>query len=215
MVLVFQLQPQLADAGQQVLERGLVLQVAQSGRIRRRYIDGDIVGSAVNLFKSNAVIGQCLIDRRGQVFADIDAKHKIARGVADILQQPVDAIVIETHAVDQALLLVQPENTRQGIAWLRPGSDAAHFDKAKAEPGQAVEIVRVLVQAGSETDTVGKVEAHDADRAVDASPWNQRVQQLQHVQADVVRLFRIERKQQWFCQRVKHQLEVIKASNSG
>ncbi len=103
-----------------------------------------------------------------------------------------------------ALRLRQPEQTRPGIARLRPRRDAAELDEAEAECGERVDVLGVLVEARREAHRVGEVEAHDAHRGArdpcleknEASSASRRV--------DLMRGFGVERKEQGPSQGVQH-----------
>ena len=78
--------------------------------------------------------------------------------------QPVDAQIVEAHAVDDSARLRDAEQSRARIAGLRPGRDRAHFDEAEAERGERIDVLAVLVQPGGQTDWIGKFEPHRLHR---------------------------------------------------
>ena len=68
-----------------------------------------------------------------------DAAGPAEFGAADVFQQAVDAVVVETHAVDDALGLgMRNRRGRRLPAW-GPRRDRADLDEAEAEPGQTVD----------------------------------------------------------------------------
>ncbi len=89
----------------------------------------------------------------------------IARGL-HVLDELVDAGVVEAHPVDDGVRLRQAEHARARIARLRARRDRAHFDKAEAERGQPVDARAVLVEPGGEPDRVAEREAHHGARRI-------------------------------------------------
>src|SRR5690606_15564086 len=58
----------------------------------------------------------------------------------------VQALVIESHAVDQSLFARQPEHAWTRIAWLAFWGHGAHFNKAKTQVAQGIDIFTVFIQ---------------------------------------------------------------------
>ncbi len=69
------------------------------------------------------------------------------------------AVVVKAETIYDRLIALEPEKARSGITRLRPRSDGADFDKAKAETQQSVRNLRVFIEAGGKTDRVGEFES--------------------------------------------------------
>ena len=68
-----------------------------------------------------------------------------------VLHSRVDARIVETHAVDDRLVVDQPEQAWLRISRLRPRRDGADFDAAESQAAQRVDGVALLVQSGGQT----------------------------------------------------------------
>ena len=73
---------------------------------------------------------------------------------ADVGEEPLDALVVESEPVDQRFGLGKAEQPRPRIAGLRARRDGAAFDEAEAERGEPVDVRGVLVEAGGEADAI-------------------------------------------------------------
>ena len=158
------------ERAEQGIEFGLALQRAQVLGVRAGDIDRDVAGVRVGFFQADQVVVGGALDGCVGVLADVDAEDALVAGALDVGEQGVDAVVVETHAVDDALGLGQTEHARFGVARLRARRDGADLDAAEAPEGEPVNGVAVLVEAGGEADAVGEVESHDAYRAVRQGP---------------------------------------------
>ncbi len=72
--------------------------------------------------------------------------------------------LLKPRRLMSASALGQPEQAGLRIARLRARCDGAAFDEAEAERRESVDVRGVLVEAGGESDPVGKVEPHRGDR---------------------------------------------------
>ncbi|MNK96990.1 hypothetical protein D3C87_1173020 [compost metagenome] len=152
------------QVGQQLLERIAELQAAQARRVRRADVDRHIAGVGVDLVQADQVIVDRALDRRIEVFANIDTQHALVLGRRHTGQQVIDAEVVEAHAIDDRLGFRQTEQARLRIARLRTRSDGADFDKTETQLRKAVDGRAILVQASRQTHRVRKVQAHDIHR---------------------------------------------------
>lgn len=146
----------LAQCLQQLLERIAELQAAQAGRVRRADVDGDVAGVGVDLVQADQVVVDRALHRGIEVLADVDPQHAAILRRTHPRQQVVDAVVVETHAIDDRVGLRQAEQARPGIARLRSRSDGADLDEAETELAEPVDGVAVLVQARGQPHRVGK-----------------------------------------------------------
>src|SRR5690606_37016872 len=101
------------------------------------------------------------LDRSVEILADVDAEDAAVLGRTHVGDQRIDAVIVEAHAVDDALHLGQPEHAWARVPWLRAGRDGADLEEAEAEPGESVDRLAVLVEAGGQPDAVGKAQTHD------------------------------------------------------
>ena len=123
--------------GQEIVERGRLLQVAQARRIRRRYIDGEIARHRREDFDQLDVIRDAIIGIL--VGADIDADDAAEmRAPGQPPQHRLRAVIVETHAVDDGLVALQPEQPRPRIAGLRLRRHRADFNEAETQPQQGI-----------------------------------------------------------------------------
>nr|GFD58283.1 hypothetical protein [Tanacetum cinerariifolium] len=83
-----------------------------------------------------------------EVLADIDAQHAAVLGGLHATDQVVDAQVVETHAVDDALGMGQTEDPWLGITRLRTRRDSADFNETETQLSEPVDRRTVLVQPG-------------------------------------------------------------------
>ena len=73
----------------------------------------------------------------------------------------LDSFVVDSHPVDDGLVLGQAEQPGTGIAVLRLGGQGTHFHEGEAEIGQLVEEFGVLVQSGSQSHGGREVESEE------------------------------------------------------
>src|SRR5216683_4457626 len=110
------------DAREQIVERLGLLQIPKAGRIRRRYIDGEIAGDRGERFdQPHIVLGP--VDGVA-IGANVDAHN--ATGVPAGREPYVSGggpVVIEAQPVDDALVGVKAEQTRSWITALDTGRD--------------------------------------------------------------------------------------------
>ncbi len=144
-------------AGEQVVERRGLLQVAQSGRVRRRDIDGEEVDMGGERRDAGHVVGGT-IDRI-LVGADVDADDAAAAARREARRDGRDAVAVEAEPVDHRLVGIEAKQPRPRIARLRLRRHAAGFDEAEPEPEQRVHHFGILVEAGREPDRIGEPQA--------------------------------------------------------
>jgi hypothetical protein len=73
----------------------------------------------------------------------------------------VEATAVETQAVDERPVFLEPEHARPRVAELRPRRHRANLDKTEAEAQQRVGGAGILVEAGGDADRVREVAAPD------------------------------------------------------
>ena len=156
------------------------------------------------------IVGRAF-NRRIGILANVQPQYTLlflikTRGF-DIGHEGIDAAVIEAHAIDDGVCLRQAEHARLWIAGLRARRDRADFKRAKAECSQAIDICAILVEAGSKADRVRKTDAHDGTcigrRARQDFRQAELCGFLQCWQCEVMRFFRIHRKQHGAGERVQ------------
>ena len=114
-----------------------------------------------------------LLERRVEVLADADAADAAVAAAREPRHQMIDALVVESHAIDQRAAARRSEHARFRIAGLRPRRHGAEFDVAEAERPERVEIVAVLVESRGESQRVRKLQIPGSLRAR-RRPWQRR-----------------------------------------
>ena len=197
-MLPLQLLLALFQAAQQAREFVAGLQVAQVFGIGRRNIDGDVRRMGIGFFQAQQIVVGSIFQGGNGVFADIDAEHALKAAALDIGDHAVDAVVVETHAVDYRQLLGRAKQARFGIACLRLGGNGADFDKAETERRQRVDILAVFVQPRRQPHRIGQIQPHQFGRrglGIDGGQQPQAVGALQLAEGEVVGVFGVHGKQ--------------------
>ncbi len=135
-----------------------LLELTQPGRVRRRDVDGEVIGERrEDLHELLVVIGGPL-QRRGLLLADVDPEHqtRFARP-AKLIRDIGRAATRKTHPVDHRSSIHQPEDPRLRVARLRQRRHRPDLDMTETEGGETPPTLAVLVVAGGETDPVGKL----------------------------------------------------------
>ena len=148
-------------AGEEIVERRRLLQVAQSRRVRRGNIDGEIardIGEGGDAFD---IIGNAVGTRL--VRPDIDADDPAAAAAREPPMHRAMAFAVEAEAVDHRLVVDEPEQARRRIARLRARRDRADFDMAEAETQQAIDHFAALVEPRRHAERIGKIKAEGGD----------------------------------------------------
>ena len=147
----------------EVVKRFAPLQVAQAGRVRRRDVDGQIVGDRGKGPDAEHIVRDPV--DRVPVGADVDPDHPLAgRPPPEARFRPLEAVVVEAEAVDDRGVLVKAEQARPGIAVLRPRCERPDLDKAEAELEHRGRNFGVLVEPGGKAERIGKPHSQDLDR---------------------------------------------------
>lgn len=101
----------------------------------------------------------------------------------EVVEQPRDAGIVETHPVDDGLVFPEPEKAGFVVARLRPRRHRADLDVAEADPAEGVHRRARLVEPRGEADPVGKLQTHDLDGRVDGIwSWTRPCQGSQKTQ---------------------------------
>jgi len=99
----------------------------------------------------HVVLGRA-IQRCVEILPDIDAQHAPETRAAHVFHQPVDAVVVEAHAIDDGARLLDAEEARPGIAGLRSRRDRSDLYETETERCKRIDVARILVEAGREPD---------------------------------------------------------------
>ena len=112
---------------------------------------------------------------------------------------PIYAMVVEAHAVDDALVFRNAEEARLRIAGLRFGRYRADFEEAEAERAQCVYVFAVFVESGGQPDRIRQADAHELD-GLDSVVENRKqtkfINFVERVESEMVGFFGIEFEQQ-------------------
>ena len=82
----------------------------------------------------------------------------------DVGEEALDAVVVESQAIDQRVGLRQAEHARLWVARLRSGVTVPHSMKPKPSVGKAVDVRGVLVEARGQADPIGERRPIAVDR---------------------------------------------------
>lgn len=107
-------------------------------------------------------------------------------------------MVVETHAVDDALVFGNAEEARLRVAGLRFGRYRADFDETKAERAQCVDVFAVFVESSGKSDRVGQIHTHQFYRFGTVAGYGNQTQfinRVERVEREVVGFLGIECKQ--------------------
>ena len=186
-----------------------VLQLAQVLGIGRRDVHRDITCVRIHFCQAELIVVGGTLDRRVEILANVDTQYAAVTGSQNIGDQLLDAMIIESQAVDQGLGLGQAEHARFGIARLRPRCNRADLDEAKSHGRKRVDVLAVLVQAGGETERIGKLQTHEFDAACRPAIGQDRghagaLDQLERSEGEVVRDLGIHPEQKAACQGIQH-----------
>src|SRR5574337_292668 len=194
------------QGAQEGVQFRFALELAEVLGVGRGDVDRDVAGQGIDLFEASQVVVGGALDGSVEVLADVDAQHAVVAGGADVGDQGIDAVVVEAHAVDDALYLGQPEQAGPRIAGLRAGGDGADLQKTEAQPGQAVDGLAVLVQAGSQAHPVREAHTHHLHRPglERFSGGQQAAGQVQAGEGGVVGVLGVETEEQGAHKFVEH-----------
>ena len=117
----------------------------------------------------------------------------------------LDTLVIDTHPVDNGLILSQTETSGFWIPLLLPRGQGTYFNETETKVGYSVECVSVLVESCRQADRVGELDSkhlpfQNRFSVVVEQPYQIRnnwnlIQQLDSGYSKVVDLFRLPEKQ--------------------
>ena len=197
-VTILQSNPLLEQCTDDAFEAVAGLQLAQPRGVGRGYVDRDVVGMWIDLLQTRNVVGLGILDRRVGIFSDADAADSPIAALRQPREEMVDAFVVESHAVHQCFAGRNSEHARLWIPALRPRRHGAEFDMAETHCAQCIEIIAVLVEAGCESERVGKLQSETPHREAGGHFIGrpQRPQQSQCGQTPIMRTLRIDARQQ-------------------
>jgi hypothetical protein len=154
--------------GEDFIERGFVLQLAEVGRVGRADVDDEEIRVRPEEAERAGVILGGGLERGDFGFAEVDADGM--RGpapqrapVRELLREGFGAGIVEAHAVDERFVGDGAEHARGGIAGLRVPGDAAEFTEAEPERGPDGRGGGVFVHARGEPDGVAELQAEGFD----------------------------------------------------
>ena len=155
--------------GKDFIERRLVLQLAQVGRVRRTDVDDKEIREVAQNAEGVGVILGGLVQRRDLGFAEVDA-HGMGGPAAgffpfgEFLRHGFRAGIVEAHAVDDGLVGIARNMRGGGL----PGCGCQVTPPSSLNPkpsaAQRGHGGSVLVHAGREADGIGEGEAEEFHR---------------------------------------------------
>src|SRR5690606_36217590 len=126
-----ELSPRFPQAAEQVLEGAALLQTTQARSVRRRNVGGHIRRMLPDAAHAEHIVGRAI----GAVFICTDSRADNSRLVVarrETISKRVEALVVETEAIDHGAIFAQPENPRARIALLRQRRDSPALDEREA-----------------------------------------------------------------------------------
>src|SRR5690554_4889999 len=125
-----------------------MLHIAQSRRIRRRNVDGDIAGQRIHLFHADKVIIYRLSFRGIFVLTYIDAENSLIPRVFHIRYKRINTLVIKPHAVNDGVMLRQAKHAWLRVTRLRAWGDGSYFYETKSHLRKSVNTSGVFIETG-------------------------------------------------------------------
>lgn len=99
----------------------------------------------------------------GFVFTDIDAEDSCVDVIAKVFDALGDTWVIESHSIDDGLVIDEAKEARTWVAALGDGGEGANFDMTEAVGGKGIDTICFLIETGGEADAVWEAEPHGVD----------------------------------------------------
>src|SRR5262249_18477115 len=112
----------------------------------------------IDAFQAKKIIVDGAFVRRVLVLADVDAEHAGEARAFGIADKRIDAFVVESEPVDDGSMFRQSPHARLWIAGLRTRRRRADFNEAETERGECIDVCAVLVEAGGESNRIGKLD---------------------------------------------------------
>ena len=112
-------------------------------------------------------------------------------------QHHLRAVIVESEAIDDGFVALQPENPRSWVAALRLRRHGTDFDKTEAQAQQRIRYFGVLVETGGHADRIGKIQTEGPNRQLFVvRPRPPGWQQFQPLDRQAMCILRIEPAQQ-------------------
>ena len=148
------------DARKKLVESGGRLQVAQSGRVRRRDVDREVAGDSVEGFDARDVVGASVGRSLLAPMLTPTMPPRAARACEPRQRRRVSAIV-EAEPIDQAVVGDEPENARLWVSCLRLRRHGADFGKSAAHAEHGIGHARIFVVACGNADRICEIETEN------------------------------------------------------
>src|SRR5690606_12639172 len=132
-------------AEKQVLEAVRLLEAAEAWRVRRRNVEHEIRGEPRETVDAGNVIGNPVL--RGAIGTEIDARDAAAAPRREAAGNDVRPVIVEAKPVEDRLIGLDPEHPWLRVAGLGPRRHRSGLDETEADAQEAVDGLRVLVEA--------------------------------------------------------------------
>lgn len=96
-----------------------------------------------------------------RILGDIGGDDDLRTVCLEIPDGLKDTFVVDTHAVDERLILGQPEKAGFRVAGLRLRSQGTDFNESETEMRELIVGIRILVQSAGQTDRIGEPDPED------------------------------------------------------
>ena len=134
---------------------------AFAARVVAADVHGEVIRVLVEVAEEFEVVGRGVFGGGRGVAADVAADDESFVGPAQVLDGFFETAVRKPDAVDDRLVLREPEDAGTGIARLRTRRHGADLDESEAEGRQFAERLAVAVETCGQPDGVGEFDAED------------------------------------------------------
>lgn len=145
------------NGAQKGVERGSILESAETGCIGRGDIKHKIVTKMLEVTERCGVVGGSLLERGDFTFTEVDSDGNgwPVTGGAEILEATGNlfcTLIVESEAVNQSVNLGDSEDSRLWVTWLCLGGDGADLCKPKPEGFPPRESQCIFIESGCKSD---------------------------------------------------------------
>ena len=134
---------------------------AFAARVVAADVHGEVICVLVEVAEEFEIVGRGVFGGGRSVAADVAADDESFVGPAQVLDGFFETAVRKPDAVDDRLVLREPEDAGAGIARLRTRRHGADLDESEAEGRQFAERLAVAVETCGQPDGVGEFDAED------------------------------------------------------
>ena len=149
---------------EQLIQSLALLKIPQTFGIGRGNVYRHVVRDAVYGAQAGKVILPGVIVIGRGITTEIDADDSLLAVLAEPVKEVIEALAVKSHAIDQCLCPCKPKHAWPGVSRLRQRRHGTEFYKPKAQSGQPVHGLCMLVQPRRKTYGIGKIKTHRLNR---------------------------------------------------